>query len=197
MLSYPTDPEPIYPFSITSEYKTIISTKETGTELATEQWRFPKRSLSLKYDIRESLSGVNTLWNFYKSRRGAYLPFWFFDLYSMDSDGSLPSHTDEYAGRGDGVTTVFDLPGKSSSAQKVYLDGVETVDFTISAGTGDGSADQIDFGATAPTLGVLITTDFTGYLRMRMRFAADKLTKELFEYMAFRFGIELIERKYA
>jgi len=195
MQVYPSTPNPQYPFEIISEYKTLISTFESGQELAHQQWRFPKRSVNLKYDVLTA-SEIQTLWNFYVARRGALVPFWFFDEYSKDASGNPMAHTDEFVGRGDGATTVFDLPGKTTSARTMYLDGTSEAGVTYQSGTGDGGADQVTFNS-APADGKLITVDFTGYLRLKMRFAEDKLSKENFSVRLYKTGVSLIERKQA
>lgn len=193
MVVYPSSPLPQYPFEITSEYKTLISTFETGTELAHQQWRFPKRSINLKYDVLTA-ADIKALWDFYTARRGSLVPFWFFDTYTTDDSGNPASYTDEYAGRGDAATTTFDLPGKTTSARTMYLAGIAESGVTYQSGTGDGGADQVEF-ISAPAAGALITIDFTGHIRYKMRFAQDKLSKELFKARLYKTGIGLIERK--
>lgn len=193
MVVYPSTTLPQYPFEVVSEYKTLISTFETGAELAHQQWRFPKRSINLKYDILTAAE-IKTLWDFYIARKGALVPFWFFDTYTTDDSGNPASYTDEFVGRGDGATTVFDLPGKTTSARTMYLDGIAEAGVSYQSGTGDGGADQVTFNA-APASGKLITTDFTGHIRYKMRFAQDKMSKELFKARLYKTGIGLIERK--
>lgn len=194
MISYPTSPIPSYPLNISSEYKNLVSQFETGTEQRRQQWRFPRRTVAVKYDLLTA-SDVQTLWAFYQGRRGILLPFWFFDTYTVNDDGSAVAHTDEYVGRGDASTLTFDLPGSSTSSRTVYVDSVAT-GVTYSSGTGDGGADQCTF-AVAPALGALITADFTGHLRLRVRYMQDKLSRELFEVLLYRCGSELTEVKFA
>jgi len=195
MVVYPTSPGPQFPFEVVSEYKTLISTFETGAELAHQQWRFPKRSTNLKYDVLTAAE-IKTLWDFYTARKGSLLPFWFFDTYSTDDNGNPLSYTDEYVGRGDAAATTFDLPGKTTSARTMYLDGIPDAGVTYQSGTGDGGADRVTF-TVAPASGKLITVDFTGHIRYKMRFAQDKLTRELFRPRLYKTGIGLVERKAA
>lgn len=194
MVVYPTEPKPSYAYIHELEYKTIVTEFETGKEFATQQWRFPKRRVSLQYNALKP-NELETLWNFYVSRRGSHLPFWFFDEYSKDDNGNPLSYTDLYVGRGDGSTTIFDLPGKNTSNQLIYVDGIST-SVTILAGKGSGGADRCQF-ASAPANGALITADFKGIVRIRMRFATDKLSREMFVHLLYKTGIDLIERKFS
>lgn len=194
MISYPTDPKPSFPCEISIEYKTLISQFETGKELAHQQWRFPKRHINLQYNVL-TMSEIKSLWDFYVSRKGSLLPFLFFDTYSKDNGNNPNSYIDEFVGRSEGSTIIFDIPGKSTSLQTIYVDGISTA-VTILTGTGDGGADQAQF-SSAPLDGSLITIDFTGHIRYKMRFAQDKLSKEFFTVMLYKVGIELIERKLA
>lgn len=193
MVVYPSTPNPQYPFEVVSEYKTLISTFETGKELAHQQWRFPKRSINLKYDVL-SASEMKTLWDFYVAQKGSLVPFLFFDTYTTDESGNPASYLDEYVGRGNAATTTFDIPGKTTSARTIYLDGIADAGVTYQSGSGDGGADRVVFN-TAPASGKLITVDFTGHIRYKMRFAQDKLSKELFTVRLYKTGIGLIERK--
>lgn len=195
MYVYPAAPIPQYPLEITSEYKTLISTFETGTELAHQQWRFPKRSINLKYDVLLA-SEIKTLWDFYIARKGSLVPFWFFDTYSTNDSGNPASYTDEFVARGDAATTTFDLPGKTTSARTMYLDGIAEAGITYQSGTGDGGADRVIFNS-APADGALITIGFTGHIRYKMRFAQDKLSREMFKARLYKTGIGLVERKAA
>lgn len=197
MSIYPTTPKPSFPLEISCEYKTIITQFESGRELAHQQWRFPRRYVNLKYTVLTA-SELQILWNFYKSQRGAYLPFWFFDEYTRDDYNNPVLHMDEFVGRGDGLTTAFDLPGKNTldntTYLKIYLDGVVTSAVAYQLGTGEGGADRVIFDSP-PASGVLITADFNGYLRLRMRFAEDNLSYENFTVRLHNIGITLIERK--
>lgn len=193
MIVYPTSPVPQLPYEITFEYRTAISKFETGRELAHQLWRFPRRRVNLKYAVLRP-EEIQTLWAFYQGRRGAALPFYFIDEFSVTSLDAPFSHTDQYVGRGNGITTIYELPGKSTSMQTIFLDGVQQGDVIILSGGGFGGVDRVQF-SQAPAAGVLITANFTGHLRILMRFAEDSLSREMFSARLYRTGIDLIERK--
>lgn len=191
MLTYPQTPAPQYPLELSVQYKTIISQFEAGTEQRRRQWRFPQRSVSITYNSLDvGFDDVDSLWAFHKSVQGAFIPFNFF----VTDDNPIKSYTDEYVGRGDGDTVAFNMPGATTSAQTIYVDGVESTDLTIGSGTGEGGGDLITFNA-APSSGALITCDFTGILRLKMRYAEDMFSLSLFRYNCYQGGVKLIEVK--
>lgn len=188
MAVFPAAPLPAYPVAIEPEWGTLVSEFDSGAEMRRQLWTFPKYNATLRY---EALSAANQqiLWAFYMARKGAFEPFWFFD--PAPAIGIVTSHTGQYVGVGNGSTRAFDLPGSSTSSRSVYFNGaVQSSGFTYGTGTGDGGADQVTF-TVAPSAGVLITANFTGTLRMRVRFAADKLSRELFMTVLFNYGLAL------
>lgn len=185
MATFPEDPIPSFPLNIEPEWITLVRQVDTGGEQRKQKSLFPKYNVTVQYDVLTQ-SEMQTLWDFYQARKGAYDAFYIFDLVAMNHDG-------QYAGTGDGATEIFDIPGRSTSAQSVYLDGLLqtlTTDYVILTGGGESNADRIDF-VSPPTAGAIVTVDFTGYLRMRVRFLNDKLPRELFSVLLFRYGIEL------
>jgi hypothetical protein len=92
---------------------------------------------------------------------------------------------------GDGDEDTFDIPGKSTSSQSIYLDGaLQGSGYTILTGGGVSSSDRVQF-TSPPDIGVEISCSFTGLLRIRCRYAQDKLSREQFlEYM-YKTGVEL------
>jgi hypothetical protein len=188
MAVFPITPKPIVPVTIEPEWKTYVSEFDQGNELRRQGWQFPKYNVQVQY---RSLTAANmqTLWGFYMDCNGAYSAFWFFD--PIASLGVVTSHSGLYVCIGNASTKVFDLPGKSTSSRVLYSNGsVVSSGISYSTGTGDGGADRVTF-ATEPALGDVITCDFTGILRMRCRFAVDKLSRESFFSMLFNFGIQL------
>jgi len=189
--TFPASPVPKEPVLITPRFKTLISDFESGGEQRRQKWLYAKYDVQIAFPLLE-MSDIQTLWDFYMARKGAYEAFWFFD--PRPGLGMTVAHDGLYVGTGDGATEVFDLPGKSTSSQTIYVDGVEqtvTTDYVILTGGGDGSADRVDF-VGIPNAGEIITCDFTGELRMRVRFAADGLNLELFTLMLQTVGIQLI-----
>lgn len=65
----------------------------------------------------------------------------------------------EAVGAGTGAQTDYDLGYDGTANHTFYLDGVETSNFTISAGTGTANVDEVSFGV-APLGGVVITSTY-------------------------------------
>lgn len=189
MAEYPTtSPTPSYKdFVITPRWKTIISEMDAGNEQRKQKSTYAIYDVSLKYD-HLTITEFQTIWNFYMARRGAYEAFYIYDKISMThGETNMPV----YIGLGDGVITTFDIPGKTTTSQSIYLDGslVGGGNYSILTGGGAESSDRVQFTA-APGSGILITCKFTGYLRIRCRFEEDKLSRESFNYSALRTGLK-------
>src|SRR4030042_1299814 len=185
MAVFPATPKPNYPVEIEPEWAPLISRVDTGGEQRKQKSLFPRYNVRLTY---KALSNANlqTLWEFYHARKGAYEAFYFFDLISL-------IHIDQYVCTGDGTTEIFDLPGKSTSSHKIYYNGILqtlTTDYVILTCGGDGDADRVDF-VSPPAAGAVITTEFAGYLRIRARFEEDKLNRQMFYAHLYTTGISL------
>jgi uncharacterized protein (TIGR02217 family) len=211
---------PQYPLEWTSEFKNIISTAESGVEERRQQWRFPRRSASLKYQVL-SRAEMDEIWNFYISRKGALGTFIF-----LEPDITPYSrYQDEFVGHGDGSLTRFEIPARNASNIVPYIDGVDVsstnpiqlvpysglsgvtpVSGEVSAVSGEvvpadsgisgGARDSIIF-SSPPAVGSVITVDFTGQLALTVRFTQDKLTRQMFRYILFNIGIGITEVKKA
>jgi hypothetical protein len=218
MAVFPTTPKPVNPVIIEPEWKTLISEFDGPKEQRRQAWVYPKYNSTLQYHTLTA-ADMQILWAFYMARRGALYEFWFFD--PAPSIGLVTSHVDQYVVVGDGLTEIFDLPGKDTSSRTIYIDGDEqTSGFSYLTGTGDGGADQISFAGSdvridrdgntrvtrdesvrvirsgggsggPPYLGAILTCDFTGALRIRSRFAVDKLSRESFFSRLYNCGIQL------
>jgi hypothetical protein len=185
MALYPATPVPQYPHEISEVWKTTITAFDGTNEQRRQKQLFPKYDMNIVYNTLTTAE-FELIWDFYRARRGAYDAFYVY-LRDVDDFDGLG------VGVGDGAEDTFDLPGKSTSSQKIYLNGVEqtvTTHYSISAGTGNEAADQVVF-VTAPGANVLITCDFAGYFRNRCRFAEDKLTRTQFVLAAYSTGIQL------
>lgn len=189
MIHYPDIPSQ-YPVSMGIEYRAHVTESESGIELRTRQWRFPRRTVEQRYSALTQAE-IDELWTFYQARRGVELPF----FWTEADIQPYRTHTDEYMGRGDGTTRIFDFPGVSASNITVIVDGVP-IGGTYLVGGGAGGGDRWEF-ATAPPVGAIITTAFQGRLRLRMRFAEQNLTQEMFSLRLWRTGASLIEVKRA
>lgn len=188
MAVFPETPLPVYPVSIEPEWRTIADEADSGAEQRRQKWLFAKWNASFRYDALTA-ADLSTHYAFYMARKGSYEPFWYFD--PRPSLGMTVAHTDIYVGTGNGSTQTFDLPGKSTSSRTLYVDGVsQSTGFAYLTGGGDGSADRVTF-TSAPADGAIITLDFTGILRMRVRFAVDRMSMELFQTVLQRLGVQL------
>ena len=190
MIHFPSTVPVQYPVSVGIEYRTHITESESGVELRSRQWRFPRRKVALKF-ASLSQAEMDELWVFYQSRRGAELPF----LWTEADVTPYRLQTDEYMGRGDGTTLIFDFPGIGATSISVMVDGVITAG-TYLVGGGVGGGDRWQF-PSAPANGARITVSFSGRLRLRVRFAAQTLDQEMFTLRLWRTGLELVEAKRA
>jgi len=186
MATFPENILPVYPVVIEPVWDTLVSTFDSGGEQRRQKSLYPRFNVQLKYRAL-SAADAQTMWDFYMARKGAFESFYFFD--PAPDIGITTTYKGLYVGTGDGTTDIFDLPGKSTSSQTVYVDGVAG-SYSILTGGGDGGADRVDFVA-APATGESISCDFTGKLRINCRFAQDRLSKELFMTVLYNFGIEL------
>ena len=156
------------------EFRTLVSDFESGNETRKQKRLYPRRNFPLKYR-HISKADALTVWQFFLDRKGSHEAFPFF----------LPTtntYTGEYVGTGDGSTTTFNLPSKSAASYSVYLDGyelTETTDYTFTSGGGADGADLLSL-TVAATDGVKITFGFTGYLKVRCRFAEDIFSFQTF-----------------
>jgi len=190
MATFPEDPKPQYPLIVTPAWKTLISSIGTGKEQRRQKSLFPVYDVQVNYNVLSSVD-TKTLWEFYMARKGAYEAFYIYDLSLLASISF--NHDGEYCGTGDAATEVFDIPGRSTSSHVIYANGVTqalTTDYVILIGGGESSSDRVDF-VTPPATGVVVTCDFTGFLRIRARFEEDRLSRDGFNYNLFRYGISL------
>jgi len=192
MATYPeTSPSPSngHSFIIEPEYNTLISNYDGGGEQRRSKLLYPKYNVTIQYKNLSLAEGKN-LWEFYEARHGADEAFYIYDLSLLF--GQAFNHNGLYCGTGDGTTDTFDIPGRSTSSQTIYVDGVDdTTNTTILVGGGVSNSDRVQFDVAAPASGIIITADFTGYLRIRVRFKEDKLPRQLFISKLYSYGIKL------
>lgn len=183
MATFSTSPAPIFPVNLEQEWKTIITTMDGQNEQRKKKAGWPKYNARLQFDVL-SKAEETILWDFYQARSGAWEEFWFFSPETKD----WPK---QYVGTGDASETTFNLPGKSTSSQSIYIDDVlQSSGYSILTGGGSGGADRVQFTA-APTAGQVISASFAGYLRCRVRFEQDKMSRELFSVALYRTGLKL------
>ena len=181
---YPASPIPSHSIVTEAIFRTALGKADSGREYRKSKSPYATYNVTLVYN-NLLVSEIKTLWQFYILRRGAFGAFWFFGL-------ELDEHINLYAGTGDGVEDTFDLPGKSTSEQKIYLNGIlQSADYSILTGGGDGASDRVQF--TNPlTAGYEISCDFAGYPRIPCRYKEDKMSRDWFEYLSYKTGIELL-----
>jgi uncharacterized protein (TIGR02217 family) len=130
---------------------------------------------------------MDTIWDFYVARKGAYDTFWIKFPTSKNS-----KRLAESVGTGDGAETVFTLDcfPIDTSTLKVYLDGVlQTSGYTV---TNNLTTEAAEVTFTNPVGdNVVVTADYEYYIQVR--FAIDELDRELFAYLLYNTSLELIE----
>ena len=87
---YSTSILPSPSYKIESNFKTLVSDFDDESEQRNRQWRFPKRSVSLKYNALTQ-TNRDALHEFYRKQYGSYKPLWFIDFKARAWD-------DEYVG---------------------------------------------------------------------------------------------------
>lgn len=162
---------------VTPRGKTNIVDLGGGGEQRRTNWLYLKYDVVVNYGALEA-SEIQALLDFFVARKAALEGFYIYDLALLAS--VTFTHRGLYCGTADGATDTFDVPGRSTSGHAVYVDGAQQVgNWSILTGTGDGGADQVQF-TSALTQGSIVTSDFAGFHRMRVRFAQDELSRELF-----------------
>jgi len=173
---------------ISPQFNTLVSDFDGGGEQRRQKQLYPKYDVVVRYE-NISFAKVKTIWEFYLACNGAYEAFYIYDLSLLF--GHKFNHKKQYCGTGDGVTKIFDIPGRETVSHTIYSDGVDVTSSTsILVGGGNSDSDRVEYN-TAPGEGVIITADFTGYLRIRARFAEDKLPRETFIERIYSYGIKL------
>lgn len=171
---YPDSPVPSEGYSSTDEYATIVAGPYmSGRTVVGKGREYPLYRARLAY-ARMAIADLQPVLTLFHDVRGRYGTFSFFDFTGHDASPVGASWVKLYVGVGDGVTTGFDLPMKSSSSRTVYVNGSSTTAFTFSAGGGTDGRDRITF-TVAPTAGHLIELTATGRRAVYARFAEDGL----------------------
>lgn len=183
-----SDPQIAPSFIITPRWKTDIVELGGGNEQRRAAWLFPKFDVVVNYKALTS-EHSETLWQFYMARRGAYEAFYIYDLAHITKPSPIlfSQATPLYCGTADGVTLIYDVPGRYTTDQTIYVDGVADGSASVLSGGGDGGSDRISW-SSALSEGSIISATFTGSLRMKVRFERDELSRDMFEYRLFTYG---------
>jgi len=107
------------PLKVEIQHKTLVSTfDDLGVEKRKQKWLYPKRTVTLGFN-HITKAKMQIVFAFYIARSGSYEAFNFF----MPTLNANPyTYVGEYVGTGDGSTTVFNLPCRTSSGRTLYLD---------------------------------------------------------------------------
>ena len=183
MSLYPATPTPQIPYVVIPRWKTITANFDNGAEQRKAKQSYAQFDMTLTYDVLIP-SEFQTIWNFYNARKGSFEAFYCKLWESAD-------YKNIYIATADGSYTTFDIPGYSTSARTLYVNGVsQGSGFNYLTGGGVEGSDRIQF-SPAPLQGTILTIDFTGYLRNRCRFKDDQLSREMFSAMLFKTGLSL------
>jgi len=183
MALFPNTPAPSWSVVTVQRWRTIVTPFDGANERRMQKDAYPKFDMVLAYKLL-SKSEIQTFWNFYNARRGAYEAFYVYALDTADYKGL-------FVATADGSTTTFDIPGKSTSEQSIYLNGIlQSSGYSILTGGGTENSDRVEF-SSAPPEGTVISCDFTGYLRNRCRFEEDSMSWEWFSVACHTTGLQL------
>jgi len=184
------------PVSWEMEFKTLRSNfDDIGVEKRKQKWLYPKRNISLKYPVITK-DEAEALYEFYQARGGSYGAFVWFESTGI---GAYKTYSSEYVA-GTGTTTLaFNLPSKGATSRTINVGGAATAtsNFAYSSGGGSDGEDKITFvsssagGLSAPASTHYITYDFTGRLKIRCRFAEDRLAWDNFYDRVINTGVKL------
>lgn len=153
-------------------FSTRILTARSGLEYRSPNWSYNKYRWTLSFSvIRDGRNGIDelqTLLGFCLSRMGMYETF----LYEDPNDNAI---TGQLLGVGTGSQTDFPLVRTfgtwtdpnlvAHTVSKVYVNGVETTDYTV-VQVGRFGLDTIRLGTPAP-YGENVTADFSWYFPVR------------------------------
>lgn len=164
MATFPETVKPLVPYEFGEEYRTVVSPDYENGAMFTRSVRdFGIFWAKLTYG-RLSVTEALELYEFLRARKGRYGSFDFIDFNGWDSGTVGIPWVKLYVGVGDGSTTVFDLPMKTSSSYTLYKNDVAqtyTTHWTLGSGTGAAGRDRATF-VTAPTAGHIISFSATG-----------------------------------
>ncbi|MEO0166607.1 MAG: hypothetical protein ABIL39_10780 [candidate division WOR-3 bacterium] len=192
MSLYPTSPVPCFPYEIREEGKTISVEFDSGKSQHLRLRRFPKRKIGPLIYRGLNFNDRKIIYSFFRNYWKNFNSFYFYDWI-------LREWIDEYVGRGDGSTAIFDLHSKNTVIQSlvIYVDGVQKqlgTHYNFLSGGGIEGADRIQFtSGNIPENGALITSDFSGYLRLKAEFYEDSYIERISVPELFDIEITLYE----
>lgn len=201
MTAFPDAIPPSVPYAWAPSFLTKIGGPyETPVLDARIVWPLPVLKATLKWPKRTTPSSdYVALYDFFIACRGRAIPFTFFDFndWKRSPVGMQWNHV--YIATRDGVTNVYDLPGKDMTSIQIYNSAAPTTpltlttDYTIASGAGTDGKDQITFvGAYAPgTAGHTVNVSFVGRLGISAHFTADEMPFETFHVSVQASGMQI------
>jgi hypothetical protein len=194
-VNFPEDITPTVSYKYGLTFATLRSTATVSGVSQRRRGRF--RGLfaaSLKYENYLE-SNVQTLWDFYVARAGAYEAFTFTDFAGIDNSPIGIAWPKLYAGTTNGTGTVYEVPMKTSSSYQLYRAGAlqaYTTNYLFSMATGTDGRDQVVL--TAPGVaGDILEWRATGRACFNVNFVRDDLTFEGFVANMVNTGLEVVE----
>ncbi len=176
--------EPEFGLTESITFKTLITAMESGVERRRAKWTYGLRNYRMKL-FAYTQSSMNTLWDFYIARKGAYDTF----IVKIPTEYII---TGEAIGTGNGTRTEFMLDefpvDTTGGTFTMYVDG-SSASATLNNNF-DGELSYVNF-SSAPGGGLAITGDYE--FAFRVRFAEDNLSRELLAYQLLSAGILLKE----
>lgn len=195
MPSYPVfEWTPDYSMVESVEFHTEITFFESGVEQRRKRRERGLRIFKLNFDLLDQ-SEMDEIWDFFIDLGGPYGPFLYRDFLN-----DYLVEREEPTGVKNGVNTTFYLSKKLivrssdcnfspvARSPEVYKNGillVESVDYTLDYSTGELEL------AVGPLVSDKVTVTYEFYYLVR--FMEDILSKDLFEYIVYRSGINLKE----
>lgn len=177
--------EPEFGLEETIGFRTLITEMESGLERRRAKWTYGLRTYRMKL-FAYTESAMNTLWDFYIARKGAYDTF----IVKIPAEYIV---TGEAIGTGDAVATEFMLDefpvDTTGGTFTMYVDGSEVGTATLHNNFG-GELSYVAF-VSAPGNNLAVTGDYE--FCFRVRFAEDNLTRQLLAYQLLSAGILLRE----
>jgi len=168
------------------EFKTLLTELPDGDMRARAKWSHGLRNYTLQlYAITKS--SMDTIWDFFISRRGAWDPF----LVKIPTEYQVVA---EAIGTGDGTAVEFmldEFPVDTSATFTMYADGTAVTATLANDYTGEFST--VTF-ASAPGADAVLTGDYEFYFYVS--FVDDTFSRELIAYQLLNAGINLRENRW-
>lgn len=197
MAAWPETIVPNYTLTITPKWQTLTTPLGQQNEQRTAKQSYPQYDVTVNFSVYPSFQDLMTIWNFQQARKGSFEGFDIYDPRGVHQS-VFPPYEGLLVGVADGAADTYDIPGRSTSAHTVYFDAIiQPTGWLMMPGGGRSNSDRLLF-TVAPPEGTIITIDFTGILRIPVRFQSDRMDFETFEAAFSRTGaIQLHGLKFA